>query len=144
ILPAAPALFSTTTACFQTLPSASAMMRGRMSAVPPAGLGTMILTGAVGKASPAQEPSTANSKPTLTVSLSSRRVGVAGIRQFPQAMSHRPPRALAPSTPRRALVYSGAIANRSAGADTLPTGLRSVQIGSLAAEPQNARAPLKR
>ena len=52
-MPAAPALFSTTTACFQTVPSASAMMRGRASAVPPAGLGTMILTVADGKGSAA-------------------------------------------------------------------------------------------
>src|SRR5262245_3018306 len=89
MLPAAPALFSTTTACFQTLPSASAMMRGRMSAVPPAGLGTMILTAEAGKASPAHDVSYANRKPKLAGSVTSRRAGFACIRHFPSAVAPR-------------------------------------------------------
>src|SRR6185295_11637081 len=89
MLPAAPALFSTTTGCFQTLPSASAIMRGRMSAVPPAGLGTMILTGKAGKASPACEASPVDSKPKVAASITSRRAGVTCIRQFPSALALR-------------------------------------------------------
>jgi len=43
-LPPAPALLSTTTGLFQLLPNSAATTRAAMSAVPPAGKGTMILT----------------------------------------------------------------------------------------------------
>ena len=46
--PPAPALFSTITGCFSMRPIASASGRAVMSATPPGGNGTTIVTGFVG------------------------------------------------------------------------------------------------
>ena len=63
------------TGCFQTLLSASPTMRGRASAVPPAGLGTMILTVEDGKLWAAAGPQAANSESPATTAVNSRRTG---------------------------------------------------------------------